>query len=550
MAPIWRASVWANAETESATSKPESFICPKMIPMNRLTQFVATLAFSTLVAAQPPSLDVLKQAAQEMVQGRAKFTQQMVDSIFSFSELGYQEVWTSEYVTGILEKNGFRVTHGVAGMPTAWVAEWGSGKPVIGFMADIDGLPETSQTPGVAYHKPLIENGPGHGEGHNAGQALNVTAALVVKELMQRHGIAGTIRLYPGVAEELIGSRTWFVNAGLFKDLDVMLSTHIAADFGTGWGLSGTGLVSVEYTFLGRSSHSAAAPWLGRSALDAVELMDVGWNFRREHLRPEHRSHYVITQGGDQPNVVPPVARVWYYFREWNYEAIQGLHELGTKMARGAATMTDTEFTERVLGAAWPGHFNKPVAEALAENIKKVGVPKWSPQDTALAEAAQKELKAKVSGLQTQVSELKPPDQAGRMYGSDDIAEVSWNLPTVVLRYPGNIPGMIGHHWSSGIAMATPIAHKGTTAGAAAHAMTALDLLLKPELLAAAKQYFAEQTKETKWKSLVPAGTPPPIYLNKDKMDRFRPQLEKLRYDPSKYATYLEQLGVAYPTVK
>jgi len=518
--------------------------------MLRPKTLLLTTTLPLLAFAQPPSLDVLKQAAREMVQGRAKFTQQMVDSIFSFSELGYQEVWTSEYVTGILEKNGFRVTRGQAGMPTAWVAEWGSGKPVIGFMADIDGLPETSQTPGVAYHKPLIENGPGHGEGHNAGQALNVTAALVVKELMQRHAIPGTIRLYPGVAEELIGSRTWFVNAGMFKDLDVMLSTHIANEFGTGWGEIGSGLVSVEYTFTGRSAHAAGSPWLGRSALDAVELMDVGWNFRREHLRTEQRSHYVITQGGDQPNVVPPVARVWYYFREWSYENIQELHDLGTKMARGAAMMTDTEFTEKVLGAAWPGHFNKPVAEALTENIKKVGMPKWSQEDIALAEAAQKELKAKVTGLHTAVSEMKPPAETPRSYGSDDIAEVSWNLPTVVLRYPGNIPGMIGHHWSSGIAMATPIAHKGSTAGAAAHAMTALDLLLKPELLAAAKQYFVEQTKEIKWQSLVPPGTPAPVYLNKDKMDRFRPQLEKLRYDPAKYATYLEQLGVSYPTIK
>ena len=262
-----------------------------------------------------------------MVEARRTFTQQMVDSIFSFSELGYQETETSAYVTGILEASGFKVTRGVAGMPTAWVAEWGSGKPVIGFIADIDGLPETSQTPGVAFHKPLIANGPGHGEGHNAGQALNVTAALVVKELMQKNKIAGTLRLYPGVAEELLGSRTYMVNAGLFKDVDAMLSTHISSDFGTAYGPVGSGLVSVEYTFTGRSAHSAGSPWQGRSALDAVELMNVGWNYRREHLRTEQRSHYVITHGGDQPNVVPPLAKVWYYFREWDYERIKDLHE-------------------------------------------------------------------------------------------------------------------------------------------------------------------------------------------------------------------------------
>ncbi|MBI5086043.1 MAG: peptidase dimerization domain-containing protein, partial [Acidobacteria bacterium] len=359
-----------------------------------------------------------------------------------------------------------------------------------------------------------------------------------------------TLRLYPGVAEELIGSRTYMVNAGLFKDVDAMLSTHISSDFGTGYGPIGSGLVSVEYTFTGRSAHSAGSPWAGRSALDAVELMNVGWNYRREHLRTEQRSHYVITHGGDQPNVVPPLAKVWYYFREWDYPRIKELHELGTTIARGAALMTGTEFTERVLGAAWPGHFNKPLAEALSANIARAGMPAWSADDQALAKAAQAELKAPLVGLPDAVKPLVKPEEAGRMYGSDDIAEVSWNLPTVVLRFPANIPGMIGHHWSSSIAMATPISHKGSTAGAKAHAMTALDLLTKPELLAAAKAYFATQTKETKWQSLVPSGQTPPVHLNKEKMERVLPQLEKLRYDPTRFSTYLEQLGVRYPTVK
>lgn len=516
-----------------------------MNAMFRRTALFLTLA-AALPAAHPPGVDVLKQAAVEMVAGRARLTQQIVDSVFAFSELGYQEINTSAYLTALLEKNGFKVTRGVAGLPTSWVAEWGSGKPVIGLMADIDGLPATSQTPGIPWHKPLIDNGPGHGEGHNAGQAVNITAALVVKELMQRNKIQGTLRLYPGVAEELIGSRTYMVNAGLFKDLDVMLSSHISTEFGTTWGPSGTGLVSVEYTFTGRSAHGAS-PWSGRSALDAVELMNAGWNYRREHLRLEHRSHYIITYGGDQPNVVPPLAKVWYYFRELEYPRIRQLHEIGSTIARAAAMMTETEVSERVLGAAWPGHFNKPLAEALSANIKRVGMPAWSADDIALAKAAQRELKVKEAGLKSEVQPLNERAE-NRMSGSDDIAELSWNVPTVVLRYPGNIPGMIGHHWSSAIAMATPIAHKGATAGAAAHALTVLDLLLKPELLASAKTWFEEQTRTTKWQSLIPPGTDPPVYLNRERMDRVRPQLQKLHYDPSKYSTYLEQLGVKYPT--
>jgi aminobenzoyl-glutamate utilization protein B len=509
----------------------------------------AILMVGCMAWGQAPTKDVLKQAAMEMAAGRAKFTQEVVDMVYSLSELGYQETETSKYLTGELEKAGFRVTRGVAGLPTSWVAEWGAGKPVIGLMADIDGLPETSQKPGIPWHEPLAAGGPGHGEGHNAGQAVNVTAALVVKELMQRHGLKGTLRVYPGVAEELIGSRTYMVMAGLFRDVDVMLSSHIAADFGTSYGPVGTGLVSVEYTFTGRSAHGAS-PWSGRSALDAVELMNVGWNYRREHLRTEHRSHYVITQGGDQPNVVPPVARVWYYFREWDFARIKELHGIGSKIAKAAAMMTETEVSERVLGAAWPGHFNKPLAEALHANIVKVGMPKWDEKDQALAKAAQAELKAEQTGLRTEAAQLLPPSPERRSYGSDDIAEVGWNVPTVVLRYPGNIPGMIGHHWSSGIAMATPIAHKGATAGAMAHAMTVVDLLTDGALLERVKADFAEQTKTVQWQSLIPAGTEPPVYLNRERMERYRPQLEKFRYDATKYKTYLEQLGVQYPTVR
>jgi aminobenzoyl-glutamate utilization protein B len=518
--------------------------------MKRTSLLPLLLIAAILAPAQAPPLETLKGRALEMVEARRTLTQQIVDSLFSFAELGYEEVESSAYLTAILEREGFQVKRGVAGLPTSFEATWGSGKPVIGFMADIDGLPETSQKPGVAYHAPLIEGGPGHGEGHNAGQAVNITAVLVVKELMQKHRIPGTLRVYPGVAEELIGSRTYMLNAGMLKDVDVMLSSHISSEFTTGFGgPMGSGLVSTQYTFRGRSAHSAGSPWRGRSALDAVELMNAGWNYRREHLRPEHRSHYVIVHGGNQPNVVPSEATVWYFFREWDYGRITELHRIGTKIAEAAAQMTDTTVTERMLGAAWPGHFSQPVAETLYSNIQRVGMPAWSEQDLALARAAQHEIETAVEGLRTEVGKMREAG-VGRSAGSDDIAEVSWNVPTVVLNYPGNIPGMIGHHWSSGIAMATPIAHQGSTAGAKAYALTALDLLLQPGVLEAARKYFAEQTKDVQWKSLIPEDTRPPIEINREKMDRFRPALKKLRYDSGRYATYLEQLGLQYPTLR
>ncbi|MCH8144147.1 MAG: amidohydrolase, partial [Gemmatimonadetes bacterium] len=411
---------------------------------------LVTMLLTTSLAAQ--SRDQLRDEVQREVSGMAKLSQEIVDMVFSFSELGFQERWTVEYITGILRNEGFSIQMGTAGMPTGYIATWGSGHPVVGIMGDIDGLPETSQKPGVAYHDPLIPGGPGHGEGHNSAPAVDIVAAIATKRVMERHGIQGTLKVIPGVAEELVSSRTYMVNAGIFEGMDIMLSTHISRGFSTAWGISGSGLVSTMFTFHGVSAHGAGSPWLGRSALDAVELMNVGWNFRREHLRLQQRSHYMIPNGGSQPNVVPSEASVWYYYRELDYPRIKELHELGQTMAQAAAMMTGTTVEERVLGAAWPSTMSKPLAEVMHENILRVGMPEWSDKDIQLAEAAQRELGVDVVGLPEEVEEeLKESDQ-GMGGGSDDIAEVSWNLPTIRLRYPGNIPGMTGHHWSSGIA--------------------------------------------------------------------------------------------------
>ena len=503
-------------------------------------------------------LEVWKREAVKNVDAMKDFSQQMVDMVFSFAELGFHEVETSKYLTDILRKNGFKVEEGIAGIPTAWMATWGSGKPVIALGSDIDCIPQASQTPGVAYHKPLIEGAPGHGEGHNSGLPLNITAALVVKKLMEREKLSGTIKLWPGVAEELVGTKAYFVREGFFKDVDVCLFTHVGSNLETSWGTtSGNGLVSVEYSFTGQTAHSAGAPWRGKSALDAVELMDIGWNFRREHLRIQQRSHYVITDGGDQPNVVPRTASVWYYLRETDYKRIMEMFETANKIAQGAAMMTDTKVTStRILGSAWPGHFNKTIAEVAYENIKKVGLPQWSEADQVLAKAVQKEAGVEekdIKGLDTALSKLDNPikEEDKRGGGSDDIGDISWNVPTITLRFPSNIPRLPGHNWLNAIAMATPIAHKGVTAGAKAQAMTVLDLLAKPVLIDSAWAYFRNvQTKETQYKPLIRLEDRPAVWLNTKIMDNYRPEMKKLYYNPAKYKTYLEQLGVQYPTLK
>ncbi|PRY41937.1 aminobenzoyl-glutamate utilization protein B [Spirosoma oryzae] len=528
---------------------------------------IPTLLFGqSRKAAKPDArIDKLKAEAMAAVDARKDQAQQINDMLFSFSELGFQEQETFTYLTNLLEKEGFTVQRGIAGMPTAWIATWGSGKPVIAIGSDVDCIPKASQKPGVAYKDPIVEGAPGHGEGHNSGQALNIVAALSVKKLMEREKIPGTLMLWPGVAEELVGAKAFYVRDGYFKDVDACIFTHVGNNLKVGYGDAGNnGLVSVKFSFEGSAAHAAGAPWRGRSALDAVELMNIGWNFRREHLELTQRSHYVISDGGDQPNVVPSKASAWYYFRERSYPKIKKLFETGMKIAEGAAMMTDTKMTYEILGSAWPGHFNKPIAEAMYNNIKKVGLPTWSADDQMLAKATQKELQApKTEGLAMKLDSIDLPAttqptmmMGGQTFvpltgGSDDIADISWSLPTIVLYYPSNIPGLPGHHWSNAISMATPIAHKGIVAGAKAEAMTLIDLLTKPEIVKQAWAYYKdEQTKEQKYTPLISPKEYPAVYLNQKIMTEYKPKLEKFYYDPSKYKTYLDQLGIKYPTLR
>ena len=434
------------------------------------------------------------------------------------------------------------------------MATWGSGEPVIALGSDLDCIPQASQKPGVAYHDPIIPGAPGHGEGHNSGQAVNIVAALAVKDIMIKNHLPGTIKIWPGVAEELLGSKAYYIRDGYFKGVDAVLFSHVGDNLGASYGgNSTTGLVSVQYNFHGESAHAAGAPWRGKSALDAVELMDVGWNFKREHLRLQQRSHYVIPDGGDQPNVVPSTASVWYYFRETDYQHIKDLWATGDHMATGAATMTDTSWTSTLIGTGYPGFFNKPMAEEATANAKLVGLPAWSEDDQKLAKALQHELKAKETGLAVKLDELKEPKAAEDYYGggSDDIGDISWNVPTIVLRYPSNMPGLPGHNWANGVSMATPIAHKGAVAGAKVQALNLFDLMTSAKLLTSAKDYFTNvETKDVKYVPFLRPTDKPSIFLNKATMDKYRPEMQKLYYDAGKYPTYMDQLGIKYPTVR
>jgi aminobenzoyl-glutamate utilization protein B len=502
-----------------------------------------------------PRLARLKAEAATAVDAKAKMIQVMVDEVFSYGELGMQETETSRYLSQILEDSGFTVTRGVAGLPTAFVARWGSGKPVISLGSDIDDIPQAGQKPGVGYKDPIVAGAPGHGEGHNSGMPLNIAAALVVKHIMERDHIPGTLVLWPGVAEEQMAGKAFLVRDGLFKDVDVTLFAHVGNSLAVSWGQSGqNALISAIFRFKGQSAHAAGAPWRGRSALDAVMLMGTSWEFHREHMELPQRSHYVIPDGGDQPNVVPSTASIWFYFRERDYDRTRKMFDDAKKMAEGAAMMTGTEIdTVMMIGSGWSGHFSRPIAEAMYRNIQAVGTPKWDEKDQALAKGIQRELGQPDSGLSSRPGRLGGPvNEATRMGGgSDDIGDVSWNVPTITLNYPSNIPELPGHNWANAISMATPIAHKGVVAGAKVQAMTMLDILLQPKVVADAWDYFnTVQTKTVKYRSFFAPTDKPPIWLNAGIMAKYRPEMRKYYYDPTKYGSYLEQLGITYPTVR
>jgi len=524
-----------------------------MVRAAALAILISGVASSALSAPiSPAKLKTLKAQAVAGVEARAKLSQVMNDQIFSYGELGFQEIETSKYITGVLEENGFTIKRGVSGIPTAWTATWTNGKdgPTIAFGSDIDCIPKASQKPGVPWHDPIVAGAPGHGEGHNSGQALNVVAALALKDLMIKENIAGTLMLWPGVAEELVAGKAYMVRDGVFTGVDATIFTHVGTNLATTWGQpAGTGLVSVKYNFHGESAHSAGAPWRGRSALDAVELMNIGWNMRREHLNPTQRSHHVIVDGGDQPNVVPSEASVWYYFREQSFDAIKKNYAIGDKIAQAAADMTDTKVDRQVIGTAAPRHFNRPIAEAAQANIETVGLPVWTADEQAFAKAVQTNIGApKQTGLDIKLKGLSPPDAKPESGGSDDIGDISWIMPTITINYPSNIPELPGHHWANAISMATPIAHKGVAAGSKVVAMTALDLLTQPKLLAAANSYFRDvQTKDQKYVPMLAATDMPQTQINANIMATYRPAMSKFYYDPTKYGTYLEQLGVEWP---
>ena len=460
----------------------------------------------------------------KVVERNSKAIALLGDNIYYFAELGLQEFETAKLMTQILEDAGFKVQRGISGMPTAFMATYGSGHPVIAIHTEYDTTPGNSQTPGVPEHKPLVEGAPGHAEGHNVNAAVMIGAAFAVKKAMDEYKLPGTLKVFGAPAEELLIPRPYFVRDGFFKDVDVAYHTHIGEELKTEYGLRQYALISAEFTFKGQSAHSASAPWQGRDALDAVELMSMGFDKLREHLEPTHRSHRVINYGGDQPNVIPGLAKIWWFFRESTIDKAQINFEKAKKVAQGAATMTDTEYSVQVFSAIWPTRGNRTMAEVTQKNVELVGMPKWTDEEHNLAKALQRNLKSKEEGLHKDISPLRESRQSA---SSNDAGEVTWIVPTGRVTFPSNIPNIPNHHWAAGVAPATSIAHKGAVAGAKVLAASVVDFLTDPKLVEEAKTTFKKETAGFQYKSFLPPDQKPPTYLNKELMERYRPLLSK-----------------------
>ncbi len=456
-----------------------------------------------------------------------EFFGRISDRIWSYAELGFQEFKSAKLLADTLEEAGFRVERGVAGMPTCFVATWGEGKPVIGFLGEYDALPGLSQKGRVARKEPLIDGAPGHGCGHNTMGTAAVAAAIATKKAMEKFRIKGTIKVFGSPAEEILASRPYMVKAGLFQDVDAVIDNHSSSDFGTAYGVSSNAVISVVFTFRGKTAHSAGAPWAGRSALDAVELMNIATNYLREHLNPAHRLHYVVVDGGEAPNVVPAKASVWYYIRNTD-EELESMYERVVDCAKAAALATGTELAEiRVLSATHQFHGNRALAELIQKNIELVGMPAWEQEEEEFARALQQELNSREKGLRKEITPLRQPRDVFIGGGSTDVGEVTLVAPTATVRFPVNVPGAIGHHWSTVASVYGSIAWKGLNAGARAIALTALDLLTRPDELKKVRAEFEEYMKNRSYKSLLPPEAQPPLELNRELMEKWRQLLEK-----------------------
>jgi aminobenzoyl-glutamate utilization protein B len=472
---------------------------------------ICLLATLPARAADPPELTPLQ---QEMIKHLDSIRGDLVDvnqDIWAYSELGLEEHRSAARLIGVLKKAGFKIKEGVSNMPTAFVAEYGQGKPVIGILAEYDALPELSQQ-ATGDRKPVVGRTTGHGCGHSALGTAAVGAALAVKTAYDKHKLPGTIRVYGTPAEETLIGKVYMTLDGQFNDLDVCLHWHPSTKNMVWYG-SSQAMISAKFTFSGLAAHAAGSPDKGRSALKGVELMNAGVHYMREHTKESSRIHHVITNGGGQPNVVPATAQVWYYVRENKHEDMEYNFDWVSDIAEGAAKMSRTKVQMQIDTDCHEIIPNLPLSKLLHRNLTKVGPPKFDQADRDLAKQLQEPLRTGFG-----LKEDKPlhdtieplPEKPYVDKGSTDVGDISWYVPVGGLETACFAAGSPGHSWQNVAAIGSPIGHKGMMVAAKVLALTMADLLQDPQAIKDAKADFQERMKGRAYTTRIPKGQKAP----------------------------------------
>jgi aminobenzoyl-glutamate utilization protein B len=463
------------------------------------------VSFTAGAGAQAP--DARRALLQSLDAGAQRYGD-MSRQIWELAEVGYKETKSSALLRDELKAAGFRIDEGVAGMPTAFVATWGSGKPVIGLMGEFDALPGLSQD-NVPEQKPRTAGAPGHGCGHNLFGVASMAATIAVKQQMDARKLPGTIRFYGTPAEEGGNGKVYMVRAGLFDDVDVALHWH-PNDRNVASRTSTLAVISAKFRFKGVAAHAASAPDKGRSALDAVMIMTHAVDLLREHIPEQSRLHYVITRGGVAPNVVPELAEIYMYARHPRIDVLDGIWDRIVKTAEAGALATGTAMEMEIVGSTPELLPNDAMTSLLDRNLREVGGVTYTADERAFAEALQKTFVPGSARPIDEASTVRAPDEPLTI-GSTDAADVSWVVPSGWMFAATNVPGTPGHTWQATACSGGSIGRKGMMVAAKTLALTSLDLLTDPAKVAAARASFETVKAGRPYKSRIPAGAKPPL---------------------------------------
>jgi len=466
-----------------------------------------------------------KKTAIDWIERNKEMIIEISDTVWGYAELGFVEFKSSKLLADELEAHGFSVERGVAGIPTAFVAKWGSGRPVIGVMGEYDALPGLSQK-AVPHKEPIKEGAPGHGCGHNIHGTSGMSGAIAAKAAMEKAGMKGTIKFFGCPAEEMLSGKVWMVREGVFDGVDACLSHHPGSMNVAGLSSSNANN-AVKFHFHGKTSHAAGSPEQGRSALDAVELMNVGVNFLREHVIQDARIHYVIEEGGGQPNVVPGYARSWYLIRAPERDQVEAIYQRILKIAEGAALMTETTLKVEFVKGIYNKIPSRTLSELVTANMREIGAPTYAKEEMRFAEEIATSItpeekrdslrKSKRPGWEELTDVLLDntiPDawnEGEVSHGSTDVSDVSWHAPTMEFGTTTYVLGTPGHSWQNVAMSGMSIGHKSLIFASKVIAASAIDLLTKPDLLKAAKDELDKRLMGRTYKSPVPLEAKPPL---------------------------------------